>query len=291
MGTAIDVLAAANHPKTGKANPMLAKRTFSALIFIPACLLVVIAGGWIFLLAAAAILGLGAWEFWRMFKEAKYSPNLIILVAGTMCLALSKVLPGFDLTAIIFSCLVLISMAYHTIAYDKGVTTAGIDLCFTLGGLIYVGWLGSYVVALRFLPEGMYWIILAILGVGISDVGAYLFGSVFGRHKISVKVSPSKSIEGFLGGILCAGLFGYLFGFLIHPISNSISAINGLLLTTIVSIFALLGDLGESMLKRQFNLKDSSNLIPGHGGILDRVDTWLWAGVISYYLITWFWIK
>jgi phosphatidate cytidylyltransferase len=291
MGTVIDDLAAANHPKIRKANPMLGKRILSALIFIPACLLVVIAGGWIFLLAAAAILGLGAWEFWRMFKEAKYSPNLIILVAGTVCLALSKVLPGNDLTAIIFSCLVLISMAYHTIAFEKGVTTAGIDLCFTLGGLIYVGWLGSYVVALRFLPEGMYWIILAILGVGISDVGAYLFGSVFGRHKISVKVSPAKSIEGFLGGVLCAGLFGFIFGTLVHPISNHITAINGLLLTSIVSIFALLGDLGESMLKRQFNLKDSSNLIPGHGGILDRVDTWLWAGVISYYLITWFWIK
>jgi phosphatidate cytidylyltransferase len=291
MGIAKDVLAAANHPTKGKVIPMLGKRILSALIFIPACLLVVIAGGWVFLFAAAAILGLGAWEFWCLFKETKFSPNLIILVAGSVCLALSKVLPANDLTAIIFSCLVLISMAYHTIAYEQGVTTAGMDLCFTLGGLIYVGWLGSYVVALRFLPEGIYWIILAILGVGISDVGAYLFGSVFGRHKISVKVSPAKSIEGFLGGILCAGLFGYIFGFLIHPISNSISAINGLLLTTIVSTFALLGDLGESMLKRQFNLKDSSNLIPGHGGILDRVDTWLWAGVISYYLITWFWIK
>jgi phosphatidate cytidylyltransferase len=137
----------------------------------------------------------------------------------------------------------------------------------------------------------MYWIILAILGVGISDVGAYLIGSAFGRHKISVKVSPSKSIEGFLGGILFAGVFGFIFGTLVHPFSNQINGINGLLLTSIVSIFALLGDLGESMLKRQFNLKDSSNLIPGHGGILDRVDTWLWAGVISFYLITWFWIK
>ena len=83
---------------------------------------------------------------------------------------------------------------------------------------------------------------------------------------------------------------GYLFGALIHPLASPINAINGLLLTSIVSILALLGDLGESMLKRQFNLKDSSHLIPGHGGILDRVDTWLWAGVISYYLITWFWI-
>ena len=270
---------------------MLGKRILSAAIFIPACLLIVIAGGWVFILVAAAILGVGAWEFWRMFKEAQYSPNGTILIVGTVCLTLSKVLPGMDLTAIIFSCLVLISMAYHTIAYERGVTTAGLELCFTLGGLIYVGWLGSYVVALRFLPEGLYWIILAILGVGTSDVGAYLIGSIFGRHKISTRVSPSKSLEGYLGGILSAGLFGYIFGTLVHPLSVHINAINGLLLTSIVSIFALFGDLGESMLKRQFNLKDSSHLIPGHGGILDRVDTWLWAGVISYYLITWLWIK
>ena len=270
---------------------MLSKRILSAAVFIPACLLIVIAGGWVFILAAAFILGVGAWEFWHMFNEAQYSPNGTILIIGTVCLTLSKVLPGIDLTAFIFSCLVLISMAYHTIAYERGVTTAGFDLCFTLGGLIYVGWLGSYVVALRFLPEGLYWIILAILGVGISDVGAYFIGSMVGRHKISVRVSPAKSLEGYLGGILCAGLFGYIFGTLVHPFSAHITAINGLLLTSIVSFLALLGDLGESMLKRQFNLKDSSHLIPGHGGVLDRVDTWLWAGVISYYLITVLWIK
>jgi phosphatidate cytidylyltransferase len=274
-----------------KIKLMLSKRILSAAVFIPACLLIVIAGGWIFILAAAIILGVGAWEFWRMFKDAQYSPNAVIVIVGTVCLTLSKALPGIDLTALIFSFLVLISMTYHTIAYERGKTTAGFELCFTLGGLIYVGWLGSYVVALRFLPEGLYWIILAILGVGFSDIGAYLIGSMIGRHKISARVSPSKSIEGYLGGIVCAGLFGYIFGSLVHPFSAHITAMNGLLLATIVSFLALLGDLGESMLKRQFNLKDSSHLIPGHGGILDRVDTWLWAGVISYYLITWFWIK
>ena len=269
---------------------MLSKRILSAAIFIPACLVIVIAGGWIFILAAACILGVGAWEFKQMFEKAQYSPNGTLLIVGTICLSLSKALAGLDLSAIIFSGLVLISIAYHTIAYDRGVTTAGLDLCFTLGGLVYIGWLGSYVVALRFLPEGLYWIILAILGVGISDIGAYLIGSMIGRHKISARVSPAKSLEGYLGGIALAGLFGYLFGTFVQPFSAHITAINGLLLTAIVSALALLGDLGESMLKRQFNLKDSSHLIPGHGGVLDRVDTWLWAGVISYYLIIWFWI-
>jgi phosphatidate cytidylyltransferase len=270
---------------------MLAKRILSAAVFIPACLLVVIAGGWVFILFAAIILGVGAWEFWSMFKETQFSPNRTILIVGTVGLVLSRAFPGNEPTAIIFSCLVLISLAYHTFDYERGGTNAGFELFFTLGGLIYIGWLGSYVVALRFLPEGLYWIILAILGVGFSDMGAYLIGSLIGRHKISARVSPAKSLEGYMGGILCAGLFGYFFGMLVHPLSIHITAMNGLFLASIVSVFALLGDLGESMLKRQFNLKDSSHLIPGHGGILDRVDTWLWAGVISYYLITMLWIK
>jgi phosphatidate cytidylyltransferase len=269
---------------------MLSKRILSAAIFIPACLLVVFIGGWVFAAAAAAILGIGAWEFWRMFKQANYSPNAFILIAGTICLALSRIAFNQDLSAVVFSAFVLISMAHHIFAYDRGVDTAGLDFCFTVGGIIYVGWLGSYVVALRFLPDGLYWIILAILGVGISDIGAYLIGSMVGKHKISRRVSPAKSLEGYIGGILSACLFGYLFGTLIDPASTYLNAANGVLLTLAVSGCSLLGDLGESMLKRQFNMKDSSQIIPGHGGILDRIDTWLWAGVISYYLIIRFWI-
>jgi phosphatidate cytidylyltransferase len=268
---------------------MLGKRILSAAIFIPACLAVVTIGGWVFIFCAAAILATGAWEFWRMFKENGHSPNGLMIVGGTIILAISRSYASFELSGMIFSILVLISMAFHTLAYDRGVEKAGMDFCFTVGGIIYVGWLGSYLVALRFLPDGLYWIILAILGVGISDIGAYLIGSWIGRHKITRRVSPAKSLEGYVGGILCACLFGYLFGSMVQPISSTITAMNGLILTLAASSLSLLGDLGESMLKRQFNIKDSSGIIPGHGGILDRIDTWLWAGVISYYLILWFW--
>ena len=226
-----------------------------------------------------------------MFKQANYSPNAWILIGGTICLSLSKVIPNQDLSPVIFSALVLLSMAYHVSSYDHGVDTAGLDFCFTVGGIVYIAWLGSYIVALRFLTDGLYWIILAILGVGISDIGAYLIGSLIGRHKISKRVSPAKSWEGYLGGVLTACLFGYVFGMLIAPAATTINAIKALWLTLAVSVFSLPGDLGESLLKRQFNIKDSSQIIPGHGGILDRIDTWLWAGVISYYLIVWLWVK
>lgn len=269
---------------------MLQQRITSAIIIIPICLLAVFSGGWVFMVTVTVIFGIGAWEFWNMFKQANYSPSRLLILLGVICLSLSKVAIGQDVSGLVLSVFILASLAMHVYAFEHGVETAGLDFCFTLGGIIYVGWLGSYVLALRFLPDGVFWVLLAILGVSINDIGAYFFGSWLGRHKVSKKVSPAKSLEGYLGGILTAGLFGYAFGSLAAPHSTFITASNGLLLTLAVSCSSLAGDLGESLLKRQFNLKDSSQLIPGHGGVLDRIDTWLWAGVISYYLITWFWI-
>jgi len=269
---------------------MLAKRITSSLVFIPLCLLIVIIGGWPFTVWAAAILCVAAWEFWRMFTQGQNSPNAYVIIGGVALLSLARVFPEKDLTGFCLSLMVLCAMGAHTLAYEKGAAHTAIDFAITVSGLIYVGWLGSYLILLRFLPDGLYWIILSILGVGFSDMGAYLIGSAIGRHKISVRVSPGKSLEGYLGGVICAVVFGVIFGLAVEPSSQSITPLIGAILCLVVSVVAILGDMGESMLKRQFNLKDSSNLIPGHGGILDRIDTWLWAGAISYYLILWFWV-
>ncbi len=274
-----------------KAYRMLAKRILSAAVFIPACLLIVIAGGWLFILSVSIVLGVAAWEFWHMFRQGNYSPSSFILIGGTMIIVITRAFNKSNLSLMTLSSLIFLAMAYHTFNYEKGATTAGIDFCITVGGLMYVGWLGSYLILLRTLPEGLFWIVLSILGVGCSDIGAFLIGSKLGKHKISKRVSPSKSLEGYLGGVASGALFGLLFGTVVQNYSANINGLNGLIIGMIVSLVALLGDLGESMLKRQFDLKDTSQLIPGHGGILDRIDTWLWAAAISYYMITFFWVK
>lgn len=270
---------------------MLAKRILSAAIFIPACLLIVIAGGWLFIFSVCIVIGLAAWEFWNMFRQGNYAPSGYILIGGSIVLVIARAFPENDIAPMVLSGLIFLAMAFHTISYEKGVDTAGIDFCITIGGLTYVGWLGSYLILLRALPEGLFWIILSILGIGCSDMGAYFIGSKLGKHKISKRVSPSKSLEGFIGGLVSGTLFGFLFGIFLQNYSVKINGLNGLIIGMIVSLLAPLGDLGKSMLKRQFNLKDTSHLIPGHGGILDRIDTWLWAAAISYYLITFLWLK
>jgi phosphatidate cytidylyltransferase len=120
-------------------------------------------------------------------------------------------------------------------------------------------------------------------------VGAYLIGRSMGRHKLAPRLSPKKTWEGYLGGIasslLCGALLAYWFGMILGP-EAGFTLQRGLLVGLAMGVLPTLGDLGESLIKRQVGAKDSSHLLPGHGGFFDRIDSWLWAGVIGYYLIT-----
>jgi phosphatidate cytidylyltransferase len=114
-----------------------------------------------------------------------------------------------------------------------------------------------------------------------------VIGKRFGKHQLSPRVSPKKTWEGYLGGILFAMILTPLLAAGWHLRAPAVTPLDGLIIGAVISVFAPLGDLGESMLKRQFGLKDSSNLLPGHGGAMDRIDTWLWAAAIGYYLVLW----
>jgi phosphatidate cytidylyltransferase len=165
---------------------------------------------------------------------------------------------------------------------------------------MYIGFLGAYLVSLRNLPEGLWWVLLALPAVWLADSGAYFVGRAYGKHKMSKRLSPKKSWEGYFGGIvvgtlgsvLLALLWQYLAGLWPQSLesANLITLLNAAILGLILSTLTTLGDLGESMIKRQFGAKDSSNLLPGHGGVFDRIDSWLWAGIISYFVVFYFFL-
>jgi len=104
---------------------------------------------------------------------------------------------------------------------------------------------------------------------------------------MSPRVSPKKSWEGYFGGILFGIVFAALFASLWHLRVPVITPFKGAIIGLVMAVVTPLGDLGESMIKRQFGFKDSSNLLPGHGGVMDRIDSWIWAAVIGYYLVGW----
>jgi phosphatidate cytidylyltransferase len=265
---------------------MLKERLIVVIILLPLALLLVTAAGWFFAIPITAFLAVAAWEYWRIFTKGGYSPSLVLLIGGVVLLGLARAAFGFQYTDLLISILTAVTLVWFVFAFERGENQAAVDFGVTLGGILYLGWLGSYLISLHSLPDGVYWLMLTIPAVAFADAGAYAIGRPFGKHKMSPRVSPKKSWEGYFGGILFSIVLNSGLAALWHMRVPGITWQDGLILALVMSVLGPLGDLGESMFKRQFGVKDSSNLLPGHGGIMDRIDTWIWAAVICYYLIT-----
>jgi phosphatidate cytidylyltransferase len=162
----------------------------------------------------------------------------------------------------------------------KDLSTVVQHLSLVLFGFLYLPLLLGHLALLRALPEGRQWVFLTLLIVMASDTAAYFIGVSFGRRKLYPAISPNKSIEGALGGLagsLGGAFLGHVWFFPAIGIQDCI------LLGLGLGALAQLGDLFESMLKRSFQVKDSGKLIPGHGGILDRLDSLIFAFPAAYY--------
>ena len=153
------------------------------------------------------------------------------------------------------------------------------DWASSFAGGLYIGWTGGHLAQLREVPNGLAWVALAFVTVWLADSGAYMVGQLFGRHKLAPRLSPSKTWEGYAGGIMTSTIGGVVVGF-VSPIGAMVGGIAGAL----VGCLCLFGDLIESMLKREAHVKDSGHLIPGHGGVFDRIDSLLWSAVIVFYV-------
>jgi phosphatidate cytidylyltransferase len=268
---------------------MLTERLLVVLFLLPVGILLIAFGGIPFDLIIAIILALSGWEYVQMFRKGGWQPSSILVVGGVAALAIGRSLLQFSHSETILSIIILLTMAYHLFQYEKGRDQASIDFCITLGGVLYLGWLGSYMISLRALPNGMWWILLVLPSVWLADAGAYFIGSRFGKNKMAPRLSPKKTWEGYcagaisgvLGGMLCAAMWG-----LRMP---AMTVDKGAVIGLVMGVLTPLGDLGESMFKRMAGVKDSSNILPGHGGIFDRIDSWIWAAVLGFFLITGFW--
>ena len=164
------------------------------------------------------------------------------------------------------------------------------DIAASIFGLFYLGYLPSHWIRLRELPDGLglaLTLTACFMVVG-TDIGSYVIGRRLGRRPLS-PISPGKTVEGAIGGLVCAMGVGVIggtaIGFRSHvPLAQA--ALLGAVLGAVVAVMALVGDLTESMMKRDAGLKDSGDVIPGHGGILDRIDSFLFAPAVVYALVS-----
>ena len=271
---------------------MLAKRIIVAIILLPIGIAAILAGGWYLTALVAVFMCLAAWEYSDLFQKGGIKPATLLVVGGTLLLIIGRNINGFAGAAWMISLVILVSMAYHLVSYERGRDQAATDFAVTLAGVLYIGWFGAFFISLRNLPEGKWWILVVLPAVWFADAGAYFIGKRFGRHPLTRRLSPQKTWEGYLGGIICGvvltALLSALWQVLAGPYSV-ITPLRGALVGLVMGIFPTLGDLGESMIKRQIGVKDSGNILPGHGGAFDRIDSWLWAVVLGYYMVFWFW--
>jgi phosphatidate cytidylyltransferase len=268
---------------------MLTQRLISTIIIVPVAIFLAWASNWTLAVFIAAALGFAAWEYYQLFTHGGYSPSAPLLILGTVLLVIGRRVFSFTGSDLFLAFFVLITLFIQVIAYERGKNSAALDFNITIAGIVYLGFLGGYIISLRDMADGFWWLMLVIPGTAIGDGMAYIFGRKWGRHKISQRVSPKKSWEGYIAGAIGTALGAMGLAALWHLRAPAITWDKGLILGLVLGITSIIGDLGESMLKRGFGVKDTSVVIPGHGGVMDRMDSWIWSAPIGYYLILLLW--
>ncbi len=251
----------------------------SAAVGIPLLLIVVVAGGRAYDVVLALVLAAAAIEFLLRagLKPNEPLPWLAGATAGGLSLAAGA---SPEWTAALLTAFLVLSL----LAALRSAATGPLE-CWSLSVAIalYAGWLGRYLALLRHGAGGREWVLLVLLVTFASDTGAYAVGKLLGRHRLAPSISPSKTIEGAVGGVLAAAVVAIL----LRAALGGHLRMAALALGVAVSVAAQLGDLGESALKRRLNIKDAGWLLPGHGGLLDRLDSLLFAGAMVYYAVQW----
>lgn len=251
------------------------KRLISAIVGIPLLLgLSYLGGAFTGFLVAALTLGT-TYEVLQLGGKMGFKPWYGLTLTGAAVWLLALFLGGAKYLFALAVAWLLAVVFYQAVRYPK-VKVA--DSCYNFFTVLYTAALFSHLYLLRQLPQGIEWVFFTFFLVWGTDTGAYLIGMTWGKRKLAPEISPNKSVEGAIGGLLFALLIAFAGYFWI---GGSLPFF--LILSLIASMGAQLGDLMESALKRSAGVKDSGKLIPGHGGLLDRFDSFVIALPLVYY--------
>jgi len=256
----------------------LVSRVLVALVGVPVVLLIVWAGGWwlFALLGVAAVLALH--EYSLMIRTLR--PVILAAYAGALLSLLGAQLGGLDWTAAGFLTTMVLAFLLHWIATTR--QSATVAIAVTVLGAGWIGLCLAHLVLLREIPhDGKLATFTVLIAVWAGDIGAFFAGRMIGRHKLAPALSPGKTWEGFLFGTATT----IFVAFVALYKEDYLSIPQSILLGAVIAVAAPLGDLFESALKRDMQVKDSGRLLAAHGGVLDRIDSLLFAAVASYYLL------
>lgn len=264
---------------------MFKTRLISGITVLAINILVIVLGGNVLFGFLALISIIGINELYRVMKVDKTLPGIL----GYLACAGYYTLLYFELheyMMFLFIALLLLLMMLYVFLYPRYVIEQVSVIYF---GLFYVGIMLSYIYQVRNLASGAFLVWLIFIGAWGSDTCAYSVGMLIGKHKAFPRLSPKKSIEGCVGGVVGAALIGFIYATIFRDKIDGFG--NPQLAFTIIgaasSVISQIGDLAASAIKRNHDIKDYSKLIPGHGGILDRFDSIIFTAPIVYYLAMW----
>lgn len=272
----------------------LTRRILFAVIAAPASIAIVYVGDWALTILLSVLAALAAWELFRIAQAAGAFPFDLagIALAALFPIAVHAQRRGvytLSLTMIVAMVLLLFASAIW-LRGPNGKPLSSVAI--TAFGVMYAS-LFSYIYLLRYhdyaigAGAGTILVLLPVLLTWATDIGAYIFGRTFGRRKLIPSISPGKTIEGAIGGLGTAVVICLVYvRFIVMPYAQLGLTVQGaVLFAIVVSIAAQTGDLAESLLKREARVKDSSNIIPGHGGVLDRFDSLLFVLPIAFLML------
>jgi phosphatidate cytidylyltransferase len=265
----------------------LSKRVITAIIFLSITLISILIGGaWLagFLML---LVYAGNKELVSIFRAKDLNPNVMLILTIDYILIILASLKQLDYMGLIIT---IGSISAFLVVLARGIKAKIADVGATILAIIYGGWLPVHLIMLRNLnaegiqlfgltiSNGLSYLIFIFFVISISDIAGYYVGKNFGKTPLWAEISPKKTLEGSIGstvgGIIIAVLTGNLIG---------LDLIHSIIAGTLLTLAAQFGDLAESMLKRDAGVKDSGNLIPGHGGVLDRADSYIFTGALAYY--------
>jgi len=258
-------------------------RTLTAIVGIPIVLACVWFGGWFAFAASTLVVLLGVYELHGMMLHNGYHPLIAISLLLSLLFLVAAMFPEQRSLLLEVGLAVALLVTFPLLFSRKKLDGAMVDWSLTISIAIYLGWPMSLFPLIRGyqvgISNGFWWLLTLLLGTWGFDTGAFFVGHFLGRHKLAPTISPGKTWEGAFGGLVFTIAAALLFA--MWPLG--IPWYLALLLGVLLAVAATLGDLAESLIKRQTHVKDSGQIMPGHGGILDRVDSLIFGVIVVYF--------
>jgi phosphatidate cytidylyltransferase len=269
-------------------------RWLTAAIVIPIVLVLVWFGGWVAFAGAVLVTVISLSElYYMMHHSAGYHPQIGISIGLSILFLVAAMIPAQRLLILEIGLSVVVLVSFPALFFRQKLDGAIVDWSLTLAIAIYLGWPMSCLLLLRgyepvtiqfypmfalHLPRGSWWLLTVLLGDWGFDSAAFFSGRYLGRHKVAPNISPGKTWEGVIGGLVLSIPAALVFTVLPLGVPWYLAVVLGLL----IGVAAVLGDLAESFIKRQSHVKDSGQIMPGHGGLLDRIDSLLFVVIVVF---------